>query len=632
MPIHTTQPTHISKDCDKMRTRGTRTAVPDGSRKLIDPHRKTSIKHMRQLKHNDPETSTLTLCIMTKKHHKRSSKHQRREKSKRAKTSRQEQEDDPFERTYEPSKGNLKPPPVQQDQEKLSDTGDTNSDAGRINETPRRSFVETIRTLTKIGNNPNKSPKPKPIETMAGSDDQEYPKEQDEDIEDFSSSEDDRKLPGTRSRLASSPEESLSHGSDAEPQVNEDSLPDEVPATPPAAGIVQPELIKRGRPHVSDKERLEEMLRTNGFVAADEGEISGIETSPAKEPYEELPMVETCMDIVDFGEGNARFGIMFRNSNNRRRHQVHVVDKGSQFVTNEPGNKYLMNLMARMTKRVHIAEQTEGHKKPIRTYDTFVGDELIEEICPLSSTYSVSSDVKLTHESRYLKALKKVFNQFVQPRHKRNGYMAQMAYMYACARTGNPGPFRGIGDEYHAAVRAMRTTMMPLTDRHYWEMTNIIAGWEMILLQVLHGHLEHHGLPGFLFGHGGSDSKDRKERSRLVKVKQDDTPVPRFSRVKDGYEMFHIANNVSDLTKLRQYIRAYEANKLKFVNLKELRLVGKDPIAVYEARARRKSDIAKQKKSPTYDLRSGKRKSPESTSFIDDEESDKEDEESDKED
>ena len=553
---------------------------------------------------------------MTKKHHKRSSKHQRREKSKKAKISRQE--DEPFERTHEPSRWNLKPPPVQQQQDELSDTGDTNSDASRIDETPQRGFVGTFRTLTKFGNNPNKSPKSKPIETMAGSEDREDPKEQDEDIEDFSSPEDDRKLPGTKSKLESSSEESLSYGSDAEPQVNEDSLPDEVPNVPPAAGIVQPELIERGRPHDPDKEQLEEMLRTNGFLAADEGEISGIETSPAKEPYEEPPKIETCMDIVDFAEGNVRFGIMFRNSNNRRQHQVHVVDKGSQFVTNEPGNKYLVNLMARMTQRVHTTERTVGRTKPIRTYDTYVGDELIEEIRRLSNTYSVSSDVKLTHESRYMKALKKVFNQFVQPRHKRNGYMAQMAYMYACARTGNPGPFRGIGDEYHAAVRAMRITMMPLTDCHYWEMTNIIAGWEMILLQVFHGHLQQHKLPGFLFGHGGSESKDRKERSRLVKVKCGEAPVPRFSKVKDGYEMFHIANNVSDLTKLRQYIRDYEANELKFVNLKELRIVG-------ITRARRKSDIAKQKKSPAYELRSGKRKSPESTSSISDEEGDEKD-------
>jgi len=223
-----------------------------------------------------------------------------------------------------------------------------------------------------------------------------------------------------------------------------------------------------------------------------------------------------------------RYRIMFRNSNNRRRHVVHVVDQGSQFVTNEPGNKYLIDLMARITKRVHTAERDLNVTKPILTYNTYVGDELIEEIRRLLNTYSVSSDVKLTHELRYLKAMKKVLNQYAQPQSKRNGYMAQMTYMYACARTGTPGPFRAVGDEYHAAVRAMRITMMPLTDRHYWEMTNIIAGWEMtniiagwemILLQLFNGHLKQHMLPEFLIGHGGSDSQDRKSRSRLVKVK-----------------------------------------------------------------------------------------------------------------
>jgi len=301
----------------------------------------------------------------------------------------------------------------------MSDTSDVSGDANRIDKTPPKRFSDVVRTLTKYTkqNNSDDSPKSKPIKTMAGPDDREDPKEQDnEDIEDFSSSEDDRKVPATNTKWSSSPEESTSHGSDAEPQVNEDSLPYKVPNAPRAAGVVQPEPTERpGLDEPNDKEQLEEMLRTNGFVFADEKEISEIETSPAKEPCKDPPTVETCMDIVDFQDGNVRFGIMFRNSNNRRRHVVHVVDQGSQFVTNEPDNRYLVNLMARMTKRVHAAEQNPSIAKTIRTYDTYVGEELTEEIRCLSNTYSVSSDVKLTHESRYMKALKKVFNQFVQP-------------------------------------------------------------------------------------------------------------------------------------------------------------------------------------------------------------------------
>ena len=128
--------------------------------------------------------------------------------------------------------------------------------------------------------------------------------------------------------------------------------------------------------------------------------------------------MERTKDIVDYEDGHLRYGIMFCNSNNRRRHVVHVVDQGSQFVTNEPENKYLVELMARITKRVHNAERNPNITKPIRTYDTYVGDELIKEIRRLSNTYSVSSDVKLTHESRYLKAMKKVLNQYAQPQDK----------------------------------------------------------------------------------------------------------------------------------------------------------------------------------------------------------------------
>ena len=293
---------------------------------------------------------------MTKKHHKRSSKHHRRKKSKRAKIGHQA--DEAYEQTESPSKDLLKPPPVYPKHEELSDTGDGNSDANHIDKTPRKGFTELIRTLTKFESvsKPNGSSRSNPNEMMTGPEDPRQPKEQDDDdIKEYSDSENDRKLPAASTRPAPPLERSQSSESDNDPEPHEDDLPYEVPNVPHAAGITAPEPPE---PQDSTNEvQLEEMLR-------------------------------------------------------------------------------------------------------------------------------VSSDVKLTHESCYLKAMKKVLNQYAQPQDKRNGYMAQMTYMYACAHTGTPGPFRAVGDEYHAAVRAMRVTMMPLTDRHYWEMTNIIARWEMILLQL----------------------------------------------------------------------------------------------------------------------------------------------------
>ena len=150
-------------------------------------------------------------------------------------------------------------------------------------------------------------------------------------------------------------------------------------------------------------------------------------------------------------------------------------------------------------------------------------------------------------------------------------------------------------------------------------MTNIIAGWEMILLQLFNGHLKQHKLPEFLIGHGGSDSQDRKSRSRLVKVKYSGDPTYKFSTIKHGYEIFHIANNVPDVKKFYKYICDYEEDELKFVNLPGLRIAGKDPIAMFEARARRKAAAAKEKKSP-YSTRANKRKADESISSADDEE------------
>jgi len=71
--------------------------------------------------------------------------------------------------------------------------------------------------------------------------------------------------------------------------------------------------------------------------------------------------------------------------------------------------------------------------------------------------------------------------------------------------------------------------------------------------------------------------------------------------------------------KFYKYIRDYEEDKLKFVNLPGLRIAGKDPIAMFEARARRKAAAAKEKKSP-YSTRANKRKADESISSADDEE------------
>jgi len=254
---------------------------------------------------------------MTKKHHKRSSKHHRREKLKRAKIGHQA--DEAYKQTESPNRDLLKPPPVYPEHKELSDTGDGNSDANHIDKTPRKGFTELIRTLTKFESvsKPNGSSRSEPSETMTGPEDPRQPKEQnDDDIEEYSDSEDDRKLPAASTRPASPLDGSRSSESDNHPEPHEDDLPYEVPNVPHAAGTAAPEPPEPQ--NSTNKVQLEEMLRTHGFVIANEGEISGIETSPAKDPYEDPPKVERSMDIVDYEDGNLRYRIMFRNSNNRR--------------------------------------------------------------------------------------------------------------------------------------------------------------------------------------------------------------------------------------------------------------------------------------------------------------------------
>ena len=199
---------------------------------------------------------------MTKKHHKCSSKHQRREKSKRAKTTRQA--DKPYEQTESPNKDLLKPPPVYPEHEELSDTGNGNSDTNHINKTPRKGFTELIRTLTKfeLGNKLNSSSRSETINTMTGPEDPRQPKEQnDDDIEEYSDSEDDRKLPAASTRPASPFEGSRSSESDNNPEPHEDNLPYDVPNVPHAVG---PALLEPAEPpelqNSTNEGQLEEML------------------------------------------------------------------------------------------------------------------------------------------------------------------------------------------------------------------------------------------------------------------------------------------------------------------------------------------------------------------------------------
>lgn len=477
---------------------------------------------------------------------------------------------------------------------------------------PQGNDDEPRNKKTKVGQNEDREDESASEESKANEEDNEQgptpssPEEQEKEED-----RDSRSEPESSSGEEEDNRKPAAVNENEGPQDDEPTLPEQVENVAGAA--------KGGHPEPEDDEeeskagKPKDMMALIGaYETGDEEELLTILREVPTDEREPAPKIMPHKDVVDFGHDH-KFGIILSETDHRTKSTVYIVDKGSQFFTSGNKNKYLMNFMARFTKRVHEANKCVNN---LRSLDPYFSDQVIEEVAYLEGVHGHLADISLTAGSRHLKFLKKIFEDYVGEEGMTNQYMMIAIYVYACARTGHEGPYRGIEDEFWAAIKAARVLFAIMHKRKPTNYKNI-AGWEMIMAHLLKGDLEAMNLPTFRIPTMNDTIEQKNEtmkRSMVVKFKynKDSLHETAVLSADKCYQLARIDQDGKALESFVQFINEFERNEKKYVHERQLRIVGKDPYDVQDEKKGTSTPEPKKTPRQRRSARSKRRRSDDS--------------------